>query len=61
VIKINDYPLYRGVPPFKRFTTTFGREVPLRPGVNTISFEVEPVGTYKLSDVLLFLSYYALS
>jgi hypothetical protein len=53
IIKINGYTAFKGVPSLTYFSTTFGSEIPLHAGSNTISFSVEREASYDLTDVTL--------
>jgi hypothetical protein len=53
MIKINDQTFFDGIPTLVYFTKSFGNEINLNMGVNTISFSVEPDTFYELKDVTL--------
>ena len=54
-IKINDAIIMDDIPTLFTFSRTFGIEVPLKVGTNTISFYVDKEAFYDLSDVTLSL------
>jgi hypothetical protein len=53
IIKINNQVVFRGVPTLTYFSRSFGTEIPLSIGTNTISFSVDREAYYDLSDVIL--------
>jgi hypothetical protein len=55
-VKINNQVIFDGVPTLVYFTKTFGNEVSLNIGTNTISFSVEPDTFYELKDVTLTIT-----
>jgi len=57
-IKVNDRALFSGVPTLVYFTKTFGNEINLNIGENTISFSVDPDTFYELKDVILTITRY---
>jgi len=58
-IKINDKTIFSGIPSLTYFTKSFGNDVNLNIGTNTISFSVEPDTYYELRDVTLTITRYA--
>ena len=58
IVKINDKTIFDGVPSLVYFSKTFGNEVALNIGTNTISFSVEPDTYYGLKDVTLTITRY---
>lgn len=59
LIKINGRTIFEGVPTLVYFSKTFGNDVPLNIGTNTISFSVEPDTFYELKDVTLTITRYS--
>jgi len=55
-VKINDQVIFDGVPTLVYFAKTFGNEVSLNIGTNTISFSVEPDTFYELKDATLTIT-----
>jgi hypothetical protein len=53
IVKVNNYIIFKGVPTLAYFSRTFGAEVPLNAGSNTISFSAEREAYYDLEDVTL--------
>jgi hypothetical protein len=52
-IKINNDVFFDDVPQLFTFSKTFGLEIPLNVGTNTISFSVQKEAFYQLNNVLL--------
>jgi len=52
-IKINDETLLDDIPTIASFSKTFGIEIPLKAGENTISFSVQKEAFYELNNVVL--------
>lgn len=53
IVKINGQTTFRLIPTLGYYTETFGTEIPLSTGSNTISFSVGKEASYELEDVTL--------
>lgn len=58
LVQVNGVTLFEGVPTLTYFQKTFGLEIPLYVGNNTISFSVTQSAYYQLSNVVLTIAHH---
>ena len=57
-IEINGVTMWDDAPTLTYFSKTFGREIPLYPGDNTIYFWVKQAANYQLANVILTINHH---